>query len=280
MADIQATQSDFSYVGNPTTTNLVASQADTVAVFNLPSAAMEATQGEMALITVSDGVPMEVSQLDMVAIFRGRVDDPSVRAWTFTLDGHDFYVLHLGSDETLVYDLSTEQWYLWGSQDNAYWSAFTGTNWFGGNNFAASTGSNVIVGSDSNGALFFLDPDKSLDDSPSTGREPVSFNRRVTGQLMSRGYDSTRVFEVQLLGSLGQTDGISDLEVELLYSDDRGDSYVSAGAITTQDDNYDIRASWRSLGSFRSPGRLFRIEDDGALKRIDSLTVSTNNDPE
>ena len=97
---------------------------------------------------------------------------------------------------------------------------------------------------------------------------------------MSRGYDSTRVFEVQLLGSLGQTDGISDLEVELLYSDDRGDSYVSAGAITTQDDNYDIRASWRSLGSFRSPGRLFRIEDDGALKRIDSLTVSTNNDPE
>jgi hypothetical protein len=184
--------------------------------------------------------------------------------------------LRLGNAETLIYDFATEQWSVWSTAEEVYWSVYTGTNWVGGNTYTSSYGSNIIVGSDSNGSLFFLDPNKPSDDAVIDEREPAPFVRRVTGQIPIRGYDYARVFEVQLLGSIGQLDADATTGFELLYSDDRGDTYTSAGTVETVDGDYTIRGSWRSLGSFTSPGRLFRIEDTGALKRIDSLTVSTN----
>jgi hypothetical protein len=219
---------------------------------------------------------VQVSQVDVIVITNGRIDDPSIRAWTFTLDGHDFYVLRLGNAETLIYDFATEQWAVWATGEEDYWSVYSGTNWVGGNTYAATFGSNIIVGSDSTGSLFFLDPNKPNDDAVLSERSAVPFTRRVTGQIPIRGFDYARVFEVQLLGSVSQLNIGATTGFELFYSDDRGNTYTSAGTIETVDGDYTIRGSWRSLGSFTSPGRLFRVEDTGALKRIDSLTVSTN----
>ena len=275
---VETSQADTSGVFEAEVEGLFTAQADLLAVFNIPSLSVETSQIDLNWVSTT-GTDVETSQFDVLVIMTGRVDDPSIRAWTFTLDGHDFYVLRLGNNETLVYDLTTEQWSLWSTANELYWSLMTGTNWVGGNSFASVYGSNIIVGSDANGALFFLDPNKPDDDAAAAGRGAVPFRRRVTGQLATRGYNLTRVFELQLLGSIGELDFNSDLNIELLYSDDRGDSYVSAGVITTESNNYDIRASWRSLGSFPSPGRLFRIEDFGALKRIDSLTVNTSLQP-
>ncbi len=40
--------------------------------------------------------------------------------WTFQLEGHAFYLLYLPSaDETLVYDVSTNEWFLWALWDDA-----------------------------------------------------------------------------------------------------------------------------------------------------------------
>lgn len=260
--------------------DLRVSQSLVRSIYNIPTENVRLTQ-VLVRTTLGKSAPfVRASQSLIRAIVLGRVDDPKIRVWTFTLDGHDFYVLRLGNNETLIYDLTTEQWAQWTSADQIYWSVFTGTNWVGGNRFSSEFGSNIIVGSDSNGSLFFLDPEKPDDDSVVSGRNAVPFRRRLTGQLVTRGYDYTRVYEVQLLGSIGQLDLGADLSIDLQYSDDRGDNYVSAGAIATQENAYDVRASWRSLGSFTSPGRLFRIEDFGALKRVDSLTVSTSNDPE
>lgn len=272
---ILVSQSDLNTVAEGGAADIFVSQADSVTVFNIPTEEIHVTQAdESAVIDV--GADIQISQLDIIAIFTGRVDDPSVRAWTFTLDGHDFYVLRLGTEETLIYDLLTEQWHVWSTGEELYWSLFTGVNWFGGNTFSDFFGSNVIVGSDANGSLFFLDPNKPSDDAAVTGRDPVPFRRRVTSQLAIRGYDRARVYEVQLLGSVSQFDLGADNLVHLLYSDDRGDNYISAGTVTTSPRDYDIRATWRSLGSFSSPGRLFQVEDFGALKRIDSLTVNTD----
>ena len=276
--DIQESQFDVGVIAD-IGADLEISQFDAIALFRFPAEEEEVSQFDVQLVTIQKNV-IQTSQLDLIILFRGRVSDPSVRAWTATLDGHDFYFLRLGNAETLVYDLTTEQWHVWASGSDFYWNIFTGINWFGGNNFSASFGSNIIVGSDANGSLFILDPTKPDDDPATEGRDVSPFRRRVTGQLPSRGYDSVAVYEFQLLGSIGQLNANADTGVTLLYSDDRGDSYVNAGEIITEEDNYEIRGSWRSLGSFRAPGRLFRVEDFGALQRIDSMTVNTSMAPE
>jgi hypothetical protein len=221
---------------------------------------------------------VDMSQAYVTALVRGSVSDPKVRAWTFTLDGHDFYILRLGNDETLVYDLSSEQWYTWGSESNALWGAYTGINWTGGSRFSAVAGSNVTIGSDANGTIWFLNPDSDMDEGLFDETDPVPFLRRVTGQVMSKGYGRQKVNQVQLLGSIGSLSNSTLNTVTLSYSDDRGNSYVAAGTITIGDTDYAARANWRSLGSFTQPGRLFRVEDYGALRRVDSLTMETDGD--
>lgn len=271
---VQGSQLDVSVV-SLSSGNTQSSQADVLAIYNIPAIAAEVSAGDVTCVSLSMS-NVQVSQFDVIAITNGRIDDPAIRAWTYTLDGHDFYVLRLGNSETLIYDFATEQWAVWATGEEDYWSVYTGTNWVGGNTYSATFGSNIIVGSDANGSLFFLDPNKPNDDAVLSEREPVSFTRAVTGQIPVRGYDYARVFEVQLLGSVSQLNVGATTGFELLYSDDRGDTYTSAGTVETVDGDYSIRGSWRSLGSFTSPGRLFRVKDTGALKRIDSLTVSTN----
>jgi hypothetical protein len=273
---IEVTQAFVSSLSGGEAAQTQVSQAFVASVVNLPTKQVQVSQGFVTLLSGGTDRGVQVSQAMVLVLCRGKVDDPNIRAWTFTLDGHDFYVLRLGNIETLVYDLTTEQWSVWGTGSQNLWNAYTGINWIGGNKFAASFGSNIVVGADSNGSIFFLDPDKPNDDAVITGRSAGPFRRRLTGQIPLRGYSSARVFEVQLLGSVSDLDNGATEDIELLYSDDRGDNYVSAGTIATVDGQYDIRASWRSLGSFSSPGRLFRFQDFGALKRVDSITINTN----
>src|SRR3954464_14599725 len=88
-------------------------QAGTLTASSGPSTATRLTQG-MALsainfptpfirstqVTIRTAAkptpPLRISQAVVLAAVRGRVANPRVRAWTYTLDGHDFYVLRLG----------------------------------------------------------------------------------------------------------------------------------------------------------------------------------------
>jgi hypothetical protein len=65
------------------------------------------------LVFAKNSMALRVPQADVLAYVRGRIQNPKLRAWTFTLDGHDFYVLRLGMDLTLVYDVYSEQWMDW-----------------------------------------------------------------------------------------------------------------------------------------------------------------------
>jgi hypothetical protein len=245
------------------------------ALVSYPADFVDTSSARMTVIA-SGNEFVDTSQVWISAIVRGSVSDPKVRAWTFTLDGHDFYILRLGNEETIVYDLTSEQWYSWGSGVSSLWSAYTGINWTGGNRFSSVAGSNVTVGSDANGTIWFLDPTSDMDEGLFEENLPSPFLRRVTGQALSKGYGSQRVNQVQLLGSIGALSDETLNTVTLSYSDDRGNSYVDAGTITVPDTEYEARVDWRSLGSFRQPGRLFRVEDYGALRRVDSLTMTTD----
>ena len=250
-----------------------ASQAPVLVAGNIDAQEMRVSQAAVLFTDDSAGGNLRASQAVVLAAVKGRVADPKIRAWTFTLDGHDFYVLRLGNNSTLVYDRLSEQWYNWGSHDTDLWRAFQGQNWEGATESLAQIyGSNVLVGDDGNGALYFLDPRQYTDDDALQGAEtPRTFLRRITGQIPTRSIDHVSDFGVQLIGSIGKMDVATLTDVTLYTSDDQGESYDSHGTITIPNDDFDARVEWRSLGSYTAPGRLYRIEDTGALQRIDYL---------
>lgn len=219
---------------------------------------------EMGAVTTSTTVT--VSQAVVMVAARGRVENPQVRVWTFSLDGHDFYVLRLGDLETLVYDTYSEKWVPWGSEDSVLWRVNTGSNWLGGESIAGGYGSSIVVGDHAFGTLYFLDPNYDQDDNPYADGDPSTFTRIAQGQISHRGIYPMDCFSVTLSGSFGET--LTD--ITLSYTDDQGHSYTDAGTISVAEEDYAARVEWTSLGVINAPGRLFKLVDTG-LRRIDSL---------
>lgn len=256
------------------------SQSQVMAAGNIQTAAMRVSQAVVNFDFDANGGAVRVPQAHVLAAVLGRVSDPKIRAWTFTLDGHDFYVLRLGNDETLIYDRLSEQWYNWGSDTSDLWRAYTGQNWEGGQDFLARNyGSNILVGDDGNGALYFLDPRRFVDDDALEGAEiPRTFLRRITGQQPTRSVDFVDDFGVQLIGSIGDMDDPTLTAITLYTSDDQGETYDDQGTITVDNGEFNARVEWRSLGSYNAPGRLYRIDDVGALQRVDYLDTLGDED--
>lgn len=269
---IQTSQSDVTVVTAGVTGNTQVAQSDVAVVFNLPSLGVEVSYADLSYIMNAAG-DIQLSQMDVIVVYRGRVADPRVIAWTFTLDGHDFYVLRLGMVETLVYDTLSQQWYVWGSETSDLWRAYSGINWRGAQRWARQFGSDVIVGDDGNGALYLLNPDADTDDDATSGDErQLPFQREFVAQyVMSGGYDFEPCYGIQVFGSIGQTDATQEVTLEV--SDNRGQSYVTAGVREAVPDSFDFRLQWQSLGSMRAPGRLFKVTDYGALHRVDAVEM-------
>lgn len=252
-------------------TDLRLSQARTLAVYNFPAEEIDVTQGRI-LVTGKVTNVIEISQARTLGITRGRVYNPKLRAWPFNLDTHRFYVLRLGEDKTLVYDLQTEQWSHWATGDFQFWRPTIGMNWKTPGSNAFSSGSNVVLGDDTFGLLWMLDPEQGYDESPVDRTIQRRFPRVAEAQMISRARDIIPVFQIYLTADLGAP-ALTGSEVELLYSDDQGHSYVSAGTIEVEEGNYAQEFAWRSLGIISAPGRLFRIADNGAFARIDGLDI-------
>ncbi len=94
-------------------------QTGVFAAYNIPAVAMRATYGATEVLFRRDS-SIQVTQAGTFALARGQIANPKLRAWTFSLDGHDFYVLRLGDTETLVYDLTSEQWVDWRTFDQEF----------------------------------------------------------------------------------------------------------------------------------------------------------------
>lgn len=194
---------------------------------------------------------------------------PQIRAWTFTLDEHDFYVLRLGLDFTMVYDVLTKQWSEWTSYNNAVWALNCGFEWVGGIGLGAT---NVVVGDDTTGTLYFLDPDAATDDAATVDFGIEYFQRIVMGQLPVRGRNVVPNYSAWLTTDMGDP-AYDGAPVTLYISDDAGETFQDAGDCTVTTGITVPELAWYSLGQAEAPGRLFMIIDDGAVARIDSLEV-------
>lgn len=257
-------------VAAPAATDVRGSQAGVMAVAINPAQFAEVSQAG-ALAVAPALTDVLASQAGVMIVARGRTADPLIRAWKFTLDGHDFYVLRLGDNSTIVYDLASEQWVDWGTDARGAWRVNTGINWVGGQALGALYGSDVVVGDDAFGLIYFLNPEKPYDDTPSAGLLPaqISFTRVVTGQVLARGRDFLPCYAIFLDGDnygFDTTDFVPS--VTLASSDDQGRTFYDHDTLTGP------AYQWTSLGQIASPGRIFRITDNGIFTRIDSLEMN------
>lgn len=258
------------------TPDIRASQAKTYATINFPTKHEQISQA-IALATTDVNGPMRASQGVILAAVAGRIANPRVRAWTYTLDGHDFYVLRLGDSGTLLYDTNSKQWYEWKNGSTKMWSVNAGFTWIGGQNLAYQYGSNIVVGDDSWGLLWFLDPTQPYDNHPdeNTVRQQIPFLRIVTGQVVVRGRTPEPCYTIFLNGdNYGLT--VTDFTpgVTLSHSDDQGKTYTDAETINVSIDTENLPYEWYSLGSIYAPGRMIQITDNGVFARIDSMGMN------
>jgi hypothetical protein len=206
----------------------------------------------------------------------GRTDNPQLRVWTYSLDGHDYYVLRLGDFDQLVFDTYSEQWMDWNDYNSLTWRAQCGLNWIGAEALADTYGSNVVAGDDTLGLLWFLDPEQPFDDAPGSGDPAIYFSRVIMGQVPMNGRDVLPCYAVWLTADMGDPAYLG-AAVTLWTSDDAGVTWDNHGYISVTADNNSPELSWYSLGQIGAPGRLFKIFDDGAVTRIDAMEM---NDPD
>lgn len=238
---------------------------------------MYASEGRVFAAVKISG-PIQVSEARVFAIVKGRVANPTLRVWTFTLDGHDFFVVRLGDKETLLYDVYSEQWVEWDSAQSGAWRPNVGMTWVGGAALADTYGSQIVAGDDTFGLLWFLDPDLAWDENPDSARNPqqIAFDRIVTGQVMASGRQALPCYAIFVDGdNYGLTAQDFVPGATLLYSDDQGRNFVAADTLAVQPDlTVNNPYAWYSLGQIQSPGRMFHVVDNGVFTRIDSMTMN------
>jgi len=221
---------------------------------------------EMHMLTVLSTAPADnyvpmIPEYNAYLVYgEGAPEDYRLRAWGFTMDGHRFYVLHLGEEGTYVYDFTTGEWAEWKTLGfDAGWNAYVGTNW--------GYEDRIIAGDRQNPEVWVIEPDTFVDE----GFKPI--DRTVTAIIPQSGWSWTTLNSVQLYASVGDPSAAAPT-IELSYSDDQGVTYDTPAdsLIVLALGENSQQLDWMSLGSFQSPGRIIRITDRGGVARIDRAT--------
>ncbi len=219
---------------------------------------VRATQLQTLASVTAPATP-RVNQVQVLVAYRtSSVENLNVRAWTYSLDGHTFYVLTLGEQGTFAYDESTGQWSRFQTTGLTGWNMEIGTTWKG----------KIIAADQSNPTIWELNPLSFIDDDykPQT--------RVVSGALSMRNRAMIPNYAFRVTASLGVpevplTAPATEPTVTLEISDDQGKTYQSMGALTLTTDDFVQELQWLSLGTMQPPMRVFRVTDIGAIARID-----------
>jgi hypothetical protein len=270
---VQSSQFSALAASNFNAGNIQVPQFRGLTAINFPSEEIDVSDLE-GLVTAKSIVDVQVSAARGLVAAMGRVGQPRVRAWTYTIDGHDKYVLRLGDFSTIVYDTSTGIWSTYTSSSLNFWRVTMGMNWIGGLPLANSYGSNIAILDDTYSTIYMMDPDYPYDDDPELDDTTIRFNRQATAQIPARGRTVIPCWDVFITGDVGHPALTGD-EVQLEISDDRGETFTSVGNVAIPEGDYSTEMLWTSLGQITAPGRLFRVTDDGALPRIDDLSINS-----
>lgn len=225
---------------------------------NFPSPEGRTTQAE-GLVVAYSNIPIYTTQAFALVAVKLGSDDRTLRAWTFTQDDHDFYVLQLGNTATYVYDKLSTEWFQWISPDAAYWRGSDGCDW---------EGFNVACDFDS-GKIFKIDPNNRLDYNTT----PIV--SQVFGGMTERFRNFQPCFMAEVAISQGRPPaGIvpSSVGIRLRTSDTVG-IWTDHGTITGLGTGLITNARFYGLGLMKPPAVLFEITDYGYARRIDGLNI-------
>lgn len=174
------------------------------------------------------------------------------RTWSYTQDGHTFYVMDLGTQGTFLYDETTNEWCEYQTA-GGQWNMTNGVMW----------SQRVVAGDITGPDLWELDPAATKDAGGT-----YELTHTVTGGLMSRSRTFISLSAFRVAASFGIVDD-TGVTFNLRYSDDQGATWQTTDPITLVAGAFSDEIAWRSLGSFMAPGRIFELSDAGGLIRID-----------
>jgi len=175
-----------------------------------------------------------------------RADPESFYAHSANWNGHDFYVLHIPTEGSFAYDLTTGEWSEWSSYQADLFR--TNCSCVGPNNVA-------ILGDSATGALYTLAEDARTDTNDA---DPVVFE--FSGLLKIVG-PPVRNHNLRLdtyTGLAASTE--DDPMVQLATSDDHGKTWKDRGSQPLRRQGERARrVLWRALGMLRrDQGRVYR----------------------
>lgn len=246
-----------------------------------PAITMLSTSLNVTALPGLDGRLLMNSAEALFSVWAGDPTDPDltmstprVRAWGFSQDGHDFYVLRLADTETLVYDATTDKWMTYDGAGDPTWRAMYGINWQGISQATADVlPSDVIVGDTKTGTIWGLDPESSRDDQPD-GVGSDGINCTVTTGFPARATVTHKNGRVFLALRTGDEAGA----VSLKTSDDGGQTFQDQGTVSLNAGEYNQEVVWRSLGKITYPGRVFQFDDDGTSARLDGVDTDLDDE--
>lgn len=242
----------------------VTAQAAALAVYAPPATELVRATQELALAPYMIGINTVPRTTQLAALVVYGTGTPGVqrsRAWTFTLDGHTFYVLNLGQEGTFLFDAVTQQWCQFDTNGYGQWNMLFGTMWG-----ARIVGADAIAHQ-----LWELVPTAVLDE----GWRDIS--HAVTGAVSTRSRAYISCDAVRITASFGVIDEVNGATMSLRFSDDSGQTWSSYFTVPLTSGNTTGEVAWRSLGSFMAPGRIFELTDIGGLVRIDGCDAFLGN---
>lgn len=187
-------------------------------------------------------IPQRVSTHTIEYFLR---DATYARGWTYTLEGHKFYVLEIDRG-TFLYDHATGTWHRRKSYGSTFWRCNGRVNAYGMD----------LLTDRATGALYTATMDANTENGDPIHVEiilPTIENGRERASMFS--------FEVTIETGTGNST-VADPQIMLQYSDDGGhrwsnEMWRSAGKVG----EYKTRAIWRKLGQFRVRDMKLRLTD-------------------
>lgn len=234
-------------------------------LITFPAEEAQLSQARARTLLTGGTEELQLSSARIRLLVKRGGDIRQLRAWTFTQDDHDFYVIQLTTGITLVFDKLSGQWAHWRSPGYTYWRGADGVQW---------EGWNVTCDTES-GILWEIDPEGRLDN------ETTPIVSVVTGGMSGRMRKFIDNFMAELAVSEGHPPtGFDDgsVGITLRTSDDQGISFVSHGEVTGEGIGEEMTVRWYGLGSVNGNGRIYEITDTGYARRIDGFNVEVGDE--
>lgn len=182
-----------------------------------------------------------------------RVDNSvsSASAYTYSYEGHSFYVVNFSSNLTLAYDITTKMWHKRCFQYSA------GVNVRHIIQDCMFVSGNYIVNAYNNGYLYYLTSTSYVDGDTGILREIITKSINSENKLIRH-----LLLEMDLQKGVGNTSAVN-----LYYSNDGGNTWSSAlTKYTGATSDYTYRLRWSRLGTSRD--RVYKFTFTAAVQWI------------